>query len=250
MSSRIPILAFILCQMSLVVLSKSLSSAGKGEIKTLYWNYELFNDYRREHGYLKLDAHIGDSVEIVCPATSSNNTAKRNGVYMHSIIYKVSSKYEFDNCLIDKNNKDTVQILTCDKPDSRIQFTTYLVSFSPVPNALEFKENEEYYFLSTSTGSVDGLQSASGGLCSKYNMKFSIKINSQSSNNKLKSQSSRSKFLNSLRELYDITNRKSDNLSGFKLNLMGSNSSIIKFDTFTFSFLLIFQLIFFMMQNF
>jgi hypothetical protein len=244
MSSIIPILSIFLCQISIVVFSKSLNSIGKGEIKTLYWNHELFNDYRKEHAYLRLDAHIGDSVEIVCPATSTNSTTKRNGVYMHSIIYKVSSKYEFDNCLIDKNNKETVQILTCDKPDSKIQFTTYLVSFSPVPNALEFKENEEYYFLSTSTGGVDGLQSSSGGLCSKYNMRFSIKINSHNSNIKQTSHSGRSKFLNGLRELYDITNRNSDNLNVYKLNLLGSNSSVLKGDLFVLTVFFLFGILF------
>ena len=58
-------------------------------------------------------------------------------------------------------------------------FTLYFVKFSPVPNALEFEEEREYYFLSTSSGAKDGLTYMAGGLCSKFNMRFSIKISAQ-----------------------------------------------------------------------
>ncbi|CAF0708508.1 unnamed protein product [Brachionus calyciflorus] len=168
-------------KMSLIILVlfiRIASSAGLNiaKLPSLYWstNNRLFSDYTSNY-YLKLNAHIGDSIDLVCPRSSLNDN------YEYSIIYKVSSKYEFDNCLINPENYETVPILKCDKVNSAntVKFTIYFVKYSPVPNALEFEEDKEYYFLSTSSGTKDGINHQAGGLCSKFNMKFSIKINSQ-----------------------------------------------------------------------
>lgn len=158
------------------------------KLPSLYWsvNNRLFSDASKleNNYYLKLNAHLGDSIDLICPRTATNgsaaSTAENTNDY--SIIYKVSSKHEFDNCIINPNNYETVPILKCDKPNAAnlIKFTIYFVKYSPVPNALEFEEDKEYYFLSTSSGTRDGINYMSGGLCSKFNMRFSIKINSPS----------------------------------------------------------------------
>lgn len=100
--------------------------------------------------------------------------------YDFAVIYRVGSRHEFDNCIVDANNFETVPILKCDKPHAPqlVKFTINFVKFSPVPNALEFEEDREYFFLSTSSGSRQGLHYASGGLCAKFNMRFSITIQS------------------------------------------------------------------------
>ena len=67
-------------------------------------------------------------------------------------------------------------ILKCDKPNAAVKFTLFFIKFSPVPFALEFEEGQEYFFLTTSSGSLQGLDYLTGGLCSKFNMKFSIRI--------------------------------------------------------------------------
>lgn len=172
-------------------MQPSSGSAATTSIKlpSLYWSKDnkQFNDPKSLdiNYYLKLNAHIGDSIDLVCPKRSSSVNTNTSNTDSFSIIYKVSSKHEFDNCIINANNTETVQILKCDKPNAfnSIKFTIYFVKFSPVPNALEFEEDKEYYFLSTSSGTRDGLNYMSGGLCSKFNMRFSIKINSQSSPN-------------------------------------------------------------------
>lgn len=150
------------------------------KLPSLYWssNNRLFIN-NASNSYLRLNAHIGDSIDLVCPRSSLNDN-----LYEYSIIYKVSSKYEFENCIINPNNYETVPILKCDKQNSinPVKFTIYFVKFSPVPNALEFEEEKEYYFLSTSSGTKDGINFMSGGLCSNFNMKFSIKIDSSNTN--------------------------------------------------------------------
>jgi hypothetical protein len=170
----------------LSLISSTLTNVVK--LPSIHWTstYKLFTSINNNnnnnkavspasnmHQYLKMNAHIGDSIDLICPKLAANQSD-----YEYSIIYKVSSKYEFDNCIINPNNYETVPILKCDKPQAQtnVKFTLYFVKYSPVPNALEFEEGKEYYFLSTSSGARDGLNFMSGGLCSKFNMKFSIKI--------------------------------------------------------------------------
>jgi hypothetical protein len=152
------------------------------KLPSLHWNSNnrLFKDPSNSGNnyYLKMNAHIGDSIDLTCPKSTINTSD-----YEYSVIYKVSSKHEFDNCIVNPNNYETVPILKCDKPGSvnPVKFTIYFVKYSPVPNALEFEEDKEYYFLSASSGTRDGLGHMSGGLCSRFNMRFSIKIKPQSS---------------------------------------------------------------------
>lgn len=134
---------------------------------------------------------MGESIDLVCPrasnttSTSSSSSSSSIGggeSYDYAVIYRVGSRHEFDNCIIDPNNYETVAILKCDKPHSPqlVKFTIYFVKYSPVPNALEFEEDKEYFFLSTSSGARQGLHYESGGLCAKFNMRFSITIQSGS----------------------------------------------------------------------
>lgn len=164
--------------------SQSLSNTNN-KLAPLYWvtNNRRFYESNSENYYLKLNAHIGDSIDLVCPKFQKNindssidQTEANQAHYL--TIYKVGSRYEFDNCIINPNNIETVPILKCDKPIINTKFTIYFVKYSPVPFALEFEEDKEYYFLSTSSGNKDGLNFMTGGLCSKFNMRFSIKINS------------------------------------------------------------------------
>ncbi len=157
------------------------------KLPSLNWSPDnhLFNDHESINYYLKLNAHIGDSIDLVCGGNSDHQNT-------HSVIYKVSSKHEFDNCIVNPQHAETVPILKCGTVaansqenvqddlyrQQQVKFTIYFVKFSPVPNALEFEEDKEYYFLSTSSGTREGLNYMSGGLCSNFNMRFSIKIDS------------------------------------------------------------------------
>lgn len=125
---------------------------------------------------------MGESIDLVCPRALSNSSNVFEETHDYAVIYRVGSRHEFDNCIVDPNNYETVPILKCDKPHSPqlVKFTIYFVKYSPVPNALEFEEDKEYFFLSTSSGARQGLHYASGGLCAKFNMRFSITIKSTS----------------------------------------------------------------------
>lgn len=149
----------------------------------IYWNSRniLFkrNNNDNKNSYLKINARLGDNIDLLCSKILSNDVASSDQ-NEYSIIYKVATKYEFDNCVVNTKNVNTIPILKCDKQStntrSAVKYTIYFVKYSPVPYALEFEENKEYYFLSTSSGTKNGLNDKSGGLCETSNMKFSIKI--------------------------------------------------------------------------
>ena len=161
----------LICICLLIIVIPAVSSMSN-RLEPLHWsaNNPLFaQSANRNH--LDLSAHIGDSIDLVCPKNTQQGAE-------YLTIYKVGSKYEFDNCIINPNNEYTVPILKCDKPQANVKFTLFFVKFSPVPFASEFEEGKEYYFLSTSSGQLKGLNYMTGGVCKQHNMKFSIRINS------------------------------------------------------------------------
>jgi len=161
----------LICICCLLILISSVSASNR--LEPLHWNANnpLFAQ-SASRNHLDLNAHIGDSIDLVCPKGTQQHGAE------YLTIYKVGSKYEFDNCIINPNNEYTVPILRCDKPQANVKFTLFFVKFSPVPFASEFEEGKEYYFLSTSSGDLKGLNYMTGGVCKQHNMKFSIRINS------------------------------------------------------------------------
>jgi hypothetical protein len=172
---------FLCIAIAVLTVMPGVTSGNVIKLPALHWtsSNRLFKDPANTGAnyFLRMTAHIGDSIDLTCPKATGAASD-----YEYSVIYKVSSKHEFDNCIVNPNNYETVPILKCDKPGaaSPVKFTIYFVKYSPVPNALEFEEDKEYYFLSASSGMRDGLGHMSGGLCSKFNMRFSIKIKPQS----------------------------------------------------------------------
>lgn len=94
-------------------------------------------------------------------------------IYFHFKI-KVSKK-EYDECRLN-NIHQKVPILKCDRPNENVKYTLYISNFSPVPGAIEFTPGLSYYFISTSDGSINGLQNSEGGTCKTHNMKIVIKV--------------------------------------------------------------------------
>jgi len=160
----------------LTILSYNSVNQKDSSIKLppLFWNSQNILFSNSVPNFLSINARIGDSIDIICP---KNEKDIDENELEYSIIYRVGSKFEFDNCLIDLNNPETIQVFKCDKPKvGPLKYTMFFVKYSPVPFALEFQDDKEYYFISTSSGQKDGLSDKSGGLCSNKNMKFSIKI--------------------------------------------------------------------------
>lgn len=84
------------------------------------------------------------------------------------------SKEEYDSCHITNINARKIAI--CDKPDQFMYFTITFRSFTPQPGGLEFKPGQDYYFISTSSGSPHGLDQKLAGRCATHNMKVIFKV--------------------------------------------------------------------------
>lgn len=227
--------AIILILLSQISFLSCYSNTNVIKLPSLYWSSSnrLFTE-SNSNNYLKLNAHIGDSIDLVCPRSSLNEITNQ-----YSIIYKVGSKYEFDNCIVNPDNYETVSLLKCDKPSSSnsVKFTLFFVKFSPVPNALEFEEDKEYFFLSASTGAKEGISQMSGGLCEKFNMKFSIKINSNTNSSLLgKLIMSKAQGEDEQGEVLrvDTEEETSQQAQVAKLNLVASKSSFSNYKSSNF----------------
>ena len=55
-------------------------------------------------------------------------------------------------------------------------FTVTFRSFTPQPGGLEFKPGQDYYFMSTSTGTPEGLHNKVGGKCRSNHLKVTFKV--------------------------------------------------------------------------
>lgn len=62
-------------------------------------------------------------------------------------LYLQVTKSEYKDCNIDANSKP-VAVINCSTPHQKRLYTLTFSSFLPIPNALEFKKGETYYFIS------------------------------------------------------------------------------------------------------
>ncbi|XP_067137043.1 ephrin-B1-like isoform X1 [Centruroides vittatus] len=141
----------------------------------IYWNATnpIFRIDNTDH---IIDVNKGnipfeyDQVNIICPVYSPGT--KEEDVERY-IIYNVS-KEEYDSCRITNPNPRIIAV--CDKPHQVMYFTITFRSFTPQPGGLEFRPGQDYYFVSTSTGELEGLHQRLGGRCATHNMKVTFKV--------------------------------------------------------------------------
>lgn len=159
-----------------------------------------------------------DQVNLICPNYSKGTRADQETY----IIYNVS-KDEYDQCRINSNSSKV--IANCNKPFDKRYFTITFRSFTPQPGGLEFHPGKDYYFISTSTGTSDGLERKVGGRCASHHMKITFRVccgnnnDGQSNRNTLQQQRPTSK-----QEATPPSNvdRLTNNLDDSQLNPMQS----------------------------
>ncbi|KAK1341950.1 hypothetical protein QTO34_016702 [Cnephaeus nilssonii] len=122
---------------------------------------------------LVLYPQIGDKLDIICPKMDS----KTIGQYEYYKVYMVD-KDQADRCTIKKEN---TPLLNCARPDQDVKFTIKFQEFSPNLWGLEFKKNKDYYIISTSNGSLEGLDNQEGGVCQTRAMKILMKVGQDAS---------------------------------------------------------------------
>ncbi|XP_078259024.1 ephrin-B2-like isoform X1 [Rhinoraja longicauda] len=132
----------------------------------IYWN-STNPKFLPSKGFVMFP-QIGDKLDIICPKVDSRIT----GQYEYFKLYLVS-KDQADNC---NAVLSPTPLLNCNKPDQDVKFTIKFQEFSPNLWGLEFRKHENYYIISTSNGTLEGLENREGGVCQTKAMKLIMKV--------------------------------------------------------------------------
>ncbi|EGT59875.1 hypothetical protein CAEBREN_29472, partial [Caenorhabditis brenneri] len=112
-----------------------------------------------------ISVHIGDRVSIKCP--KSDETGK----YEYSYIYMVSDE-EYDHCFLAKPRL----VGACDNQTINASINIVFRSFTPTPGGFEFQPGKNYFLISTSDGTQEGIDRKKDGLCSTKQMKIKFEV--------------------------------------------------------------------------
>lgn len=118
-----------------------------------------------------IEVKLYDEIDFVCPHFHRTTDPTEYEFY---IIHQVS-KSEYEDCNIFPDKK-SIMIVNCSQPNQKKRFTLLFEPFHSIPNVPEFKQGGTYYFITTSTGTQDGLANPTQGACLHRNMKVTIKV--------------------------------------------------------------------------
>ncbi|XP_034418277.1 ephrin-B2a [Cyclopterus lumpus] len=135
-------------------------------LESIYWN-TTNTKFVPGQGVV-LYPQIGDKLDIVCPRVDSGmgDAVEYYKVYM-------VPREQLESCTITK--ADT-PLLNCVKPDQDVKFTLKFQEFSPNLWGLEFFRGTDYYIISTSNGTMEGIDNQEGGVCKTRSMKIIMKV--------------------------------------------------------------------------
>ncbi|XP_047226932.1 ephrin-B2a [Girardinichthys multiradiatus] len=135
-------------------------------LESIYWN-TTNTKFVPGQGVV-LYPQIGDKLDIVCPRVDGG---VGDGVEYYKV-YMVPRE-QLESCTITK--ADT-PLLNCVKPDQDVKFTLKFQEFSPNLWGLEFFKGRDYYIISTSNGTMEGIDNQEGGVCKTKSMKIIMKV--------------------------------------------------------------------------
>uniref|UniRef100_A0A3Q3GB22 Ephrin-B2a n=1 Tax=Labrus bergylta TaxID=56723 RepID=A0A3Q3GB22_9LABR len=135
-------------------------------LESIYWN-TTNTKFVPGQGVV-LYPQIGDKLDIVCPRVDGGVA---DGVEYYKV-YMVPRE-QLESCTITK--ADT-PLLNCVKPDQDVKFTLKFQEFSPNLWGLEFFRGKDYYIISTSNGTMEGIDNQEGGVCKTKSMKIVMKV--------------------------------------------------------------------------
>ncbi|GMT14262.1 hypothetical protein PFISCL1PPCAC_5559, partial [Pristionchus fissidentatus] len=140
---------------SLIFSCFLISLVDSKRLSDIYWN--------STNPHLESCSAIDDLVDIRCPSGKTNEQV---------IIYRVS-KVEYDECRLGDSPKEVGR---CVDPKAETKLKIAFRMFQPNPFALTYQPDTTYYFISTSTGSPNGLTNREGGLCTTHALKMKMNV--------------------------------------------------------------------------
>uniref|UniRef100_A0AC35TZ19 Ephrin RBD domain-containing protein n=1 Tax=Rhabditophanes sp. KR3021 TaxID=114890 RepID=A0AC35TZ19_9BILA len=181
----------------------------------------IFNENNSDH---IIQAHLMDKIKINCPASTEHHRH-----YIYSKLYVVS-KFGYDHCSL----YDSKLIGTCQNPSTESSVNIVFRDVSPLPGALLFKPGEIYYLISTSNGTLNGIDNSEDGICKTNNMrlKFEIIIPATIVPNTIKSKTKLKSTNDNKQSEYDSLDQPLSDDSSFtknedELQLLNDNTPLV-----------------------
>uniref|UniRef100_A0A8C5EZ32 Ephrin-B3 n=1 Tax=Gopherus evgoodei TaxID=1825980 RepID=A0A8C5EZ32_9SAUR len=128
-------------------------------------------------GYV-LYPQIGDRLDLICPRSRPLGPFSAEE-YEYYKLYLVPGDQARACEILQAPNL----LLTCDRPEHDVRFTIKFQEFSPNLWGHEFKSNQDYYIITTSDGTKEGLENLRGGACLSKGMKVVLKVGQRKSQN-------------------------------------------------------------------
>ncbi|KAM9250272.1 ephrin-B3, partial [Cariama cristata] len=117
-------------------------------------------------GYV-LYPQIGDRLDLVCPGVGG-----AGGGYEYYKLYLVGGA-QARRCQVPPA---PTLLLTCDRPHRDVRFTIKFQEFSPNLWGHEFRRLHDYYIITTSDGTPEGLENRQGGACLTRAMRVTLRV--------------------------------------------------------------------------
>ncbi|XP_056366293.1 ephrin-B3 isoform X1 [Oenanthe melanoleuca] len=116
-------------------------------------------------GYV-LYPQIGDRLDLVCPGGAGG------AQYEYYKLYLVGGA-QARRCQVPPA---PTLLLTCDRPQRDVRFTIKFQEFSPNLWGHEFRRQHDYYIITTSDGTPEGLENRQGGACLTRAMRVTLRV--------------------------------------------------------------------------
>jgi len=156
------------------ILAFASAASASRVAEEIFWNV----DNSRFANEYALDVNLEDKVDIYCPQYSSAAADDRTETFSsdkhYQTIYMVSEE-SFNSCRLG-DFRSFKKIMTCSQPVREKKFTVKFQEVSPSPFGLEFKPDQDYFFISTSDGDLENLDQKAGGVCASHSMKMRIAV--------------------------------------------------------------------------
>ncbi len=132
----------------------------------IYWNSsnEIFQSFAF------FTVYLGDLIDFLCPYYEEEHL---NLPIEYNALYLVNEN-DYYHC----NTSNYTPLLKCNKPfdTQQLIYTLSISKYLPYPNLPEFDDGQFYYFISTSSGQLSGIDQRSDGLCQTKNMKLIVNV--------------------------------------------------------------------------
>uniref|UniRef100_A0A8C8SK06 Ephrin-B3 n=1 Tax=Pelusios castaneus TaxID=367368 RepID=A0A8C8SK06_9SAUR len=138
-------------------------------LEPIYWNTSN-KKFQNEGGYV-LYPQIGDRLDLICPRSRPPGPFSTDEYEYYKLYLVPPEQARACETLRAPN-----LLLTCDRPEREVRFTIKFQEYSPNLWGHEFKSNQDYYIITTSDGTKEGLENHQGGACLAKGMRVALKV--------------------------------------------------------------------------